>query len=89
MATASFKVEFPRRQAMLDVYTEEMTECFDIIRHRTGERVPVLVWPNPTQDGFFIVEHQTGKCQKVWPHELTFLGSKELFDQYDWSNKID
>ena len=36
-------------------------------------------------DGYFIVEHQDGHCQKVQPYELTFLGSKELFDQYDWS----
>ena len=48
-------------------------------------RVPVFVWPMPTQDGYFIVEHQDGRCQKVQPYELTFLGSKELFDQYDWS----
>ena len=65
---ASFKVEFPRRQAKLSI-----------------TRVPVLVWPMPTQDGYFIVEHQDGHCQKVQPYELTFLGSKELFDQYDWS----
>ena len=87
MAAASFSVEFPRRQAMLDVYTEEITECLDFIRFRTGERVPVLVWPIPTQDGCFIVEHQTGQCQKVQPYQLTFLGSKELFDQYDWSDE--
>lgn len=79
------KITVPRRQAMLDVYTEEITEYLDVIRHRTGERVPVLVWPIPTQDGCFVVEHQTGQCQRVQPHELTFLGSKELFDQYDWS----
>lgn len=85
MAEASLKVEFPRRQAMLDIWTDEFTEYGGTIRHRTGERVPVFVWPMPTQDGFFIVEHQTGRCQKVQPHELTFLGSKELFDQYDWS----
>lgn len=89
MAMATFKCEFPRRQAMLSVreskvlrkdsdigyYTEHVDEC----------RVPVFVWPMPTQDGHFIVEHQTGQCQKVQPYELTFLGSKEIFDQYDWS----
>lgn len=85
MKGLEYKVVIPRRQAMLDVYTEEITEYLDFIRHRTGERVPVLVWPIPTHDGFFIVEHQTGQCQKVRPHELTFLGSKELFDQYEWS----
>lgn len=47
-------------------------------------RVPVLVWPMPTQDGCFIVEHQDGHCQKVQPYELIFLGSKELFDQCSW-----
>ena len=47
--------------------------------------VPVLVWPMPTQDGYFVVEHQDGHCQKAQPYELTFLGSKELFEQYDWS----
>ena len=47
-------------------------------------RVPVFVWPMPTQDGCFIVEHQDGRCQKVQPDSLTFLGSKELFDQYSW-----
>lgn len=47
-------------------------------------RVPVFVWPMPTQDGYFIVEHQDGHCQKVQPDSLTFLGSKELFDQYSW-----
>ena len=85
MASANFKVEFPRRQAMLDVYTTEITECLEVIKRRTGERVPVFVWPMPTSDGLFVVEHQTGQCQKVHPHELTFLDSKELFDQYDWS----
>ncbi len=44
----------------------------------------MFVWPYPTIDGYFIVEHQDGRCQKVQPYELTFLGSKELFDQYDW-----
>lgn len=85
MTMATFKVEFPRRQAMVDVTTEEITEYGNVIRHRTGERVPVFVWPMPTHDGYFIVEHQDGHCQKVQPYELTFLGSKELFDQYDWS----
>lgn len=85
MAAATFKCEFPRRQAMVDVTIEEITEYGNVIRHRTCEKVPVFVWPMPTQDGCFIVEHQDGRCQKVQPYELTFLGSKELFDQYDWS----
>lgn len=74
MAAASFKVEFPRRQAMLAAAQDGLVI-----------KVPVFVWPNPTQDGLFLVEFEDGKCQKVQPYELTFLGSKELFDQYDWS----
>ena len=71
---ATFKCEFPRRQAMLTA-----TQDGSVIK------VPVFVWPNPTQDGRFIVEFEDGKCQMVPAYELTFLGSKELFDQYDWS----
>lgn len=41
--------------------------------------------PMPTTDGLFVVEHQDGTAQKVQPNSLTFLGSKELFDQCDWS----
>jgi len=88
MAAASFKVEFPRRQAMLSIWRR----CWSSIDGHEYEdtqtelaRVPVLVWPMPTQDGYFIVEHQDGHCQKVQPYELTFLDSKELFDQYDWT----
>lgn len=73
MATASFKVEFPRRQAMLTATQDGLVI-----------KVPVFVWPNPTQDGLFLVELEDGKCQKVQPYELTFLGSKELFDQCSW-----
>lgn len=32
-----------------------------------------------------MVEHQDGTVQRVLPDSLTFLGSKELFDQCDWS----
>jgi hypothetical protein len=89
MATASFKVEFPRRQAMLTVIERKYigpAYAYDkdaYIERKTG-RVPVFVWPMPTQDGYFIVEHQDGRCHKVQPDSLTFLGSKELFDQCDW-----
>lgn len=86
MVMAGFKVEFPRRQAMLKLY--DSTYSFEKragVRVPTGVEVPVFVWPMPTQDGYFIVEHQDGHCQKVQPYELTFLDSKELFDQYDWS----
>ena len=85
MAGLEYKITVPRRQAILDVHIEEIDECLHVIRRRTGERVPVFVWPMPTQDGAFIVEHRDGKCQKAWPHELTFLDSKEIFDQYYWS----
>ena len=92
MAAAIFKVEFPRRQAMLsimelDMSPEEMMDATYLTDLKFSEvaRVPVFVWPTPTQDGYFIVEHQDGRCQKVQPYELTFLGSKELFDQCDWS----
>lgn len=91
MASANFKVEFPRRRAMLSmgydkihIPKDQLDEYYIEGWVETG-KVPVFVWPNPTQDGFFIVEHQTGKCEKVDPARLTFIGSKELFDQYDWS----
>jgi hypothetical protein len=87
MAIASIKVEFPRRQAMLSLWKKYVDRNGDWKLDTSTEvaRVPVLVWPNPTQDDYFIVEHQDGHCQKVQPYELTFIGSKELFDQYDWS----
>lgn len=37
--------------------------------------------------GYFVVEHQDGTVQRVQPDSLTFLGSKELFDQCDWSEE--
>lgn len=82
MAMASFKVEYPRRQAMLEIYSfdKKLGVFVD-----TDIQVPVFVWPMPTQDGKFIVEHQDGSCEEVYPFMLTFIGSKELFDQYDWS----
>ena len=83
MAGANFKIEFPRRQAMLSIrephYKNGAIEIEEVAR------VPVFVWPMPTQDGCFIVEHQDGRCQKVPPVSLTFLDSKELFDQYNWT----
>lgn len=86
----AFEITVPRRQAMLTIrekrprpgdgtlYGNYAVEYVEIAR------VPVFVWPMPTQDGHFIVEHEDGHCQKVQPYELTFLGSKELFDQYGW-----
>lgn len=84
MASANFKVGLPWRQAMLKV-GELRPHGQWAPEFIVKELVPVLVWPMPTHDGYFIVEHQDGHCQKVQPYELTFLGSKELFDQYDWS----
>jgi hypothetical protein len=91
MAMATFKCEFPRRQAMLSIRERRPLKPDGTIygdyavEYVETARVPVFVWPMPTQDGYFIVEHQDGRCQKVQPHELTFIGIKELFDQYDWS----
>lgn len=86
MASAIFKCEFQRRQAMLSIREYRSLDSGGWAAERVETaRVPVFVWPMPTQDGYFIVEHQDGHCQKVQPYELTFLGSKELFDQYDWS----
>ncbi len=80
---ATFKCEFPRRQAMLTIsephYKNGAIEIEEVAR------VPVFVWPMPTSEGLFVVEHQDGTVQRVQPDLLTFLGSKELFDQYDWS----
>lgn len=96
MAVATFKCEFQRRQAMLTVYEEcgpiypwqDITAVINQMQSRkVVDRVPVLVWPMPTLDGYFIVEHQDGHCQKVQPYELTFLGSKELFDQCSWEEE--
>lgn len=86
MASFAFKIKPERRQAMLSIRkpaSQWVRECG--YAYKEVARVPVFVWPMPTQDGYFIVEHQDGHCQKVQPHELTFLGSKELFDLYDWS----
>ena len=87
---AIIKVEFPRRQAMLSirepVYKD--TVCGKVcVGDEETACVPVFVWPMPTQDGYFIVEHQDGHCQKVQPYELTFFGSKELFDQCSWEEE--
>ena len=90
MAMANFKVEFPRRQAMLTVIERKYigpAYAYDkdaYINQKTGS-VTVLVWPMPTNDGLFIVEHQDGTVQKVQPDVLTFIDSKELFEQYDWN----
>ena len=84
MQMASFKMEFPRRQAMLSI-REPHYKGKGIIEYDEVALVPVLVWPMPTNEGLFVVEHQDGSCERVQPNSLTFLGSKELFDQCDWS----
>jgi len=86
MKGVEYKFVVPRRQAMLSltVSASQWSREAGYARKEVA-RVPVLVWPMPTSDGLFVVEHQTGQCQTVQPHELTFLESKELFDQYDWS----
>lgn len=81
---AGFEVEFPRRQAMLSI-REPHYKGNGIVEYDEVARVPVFVWPMPTSEGLFVVEHQDGTAQRVQPYELTFLGSKELFDKYDWS----
>ena len=84
MAMASFKCEFPRRQAMLTI-RKPHHKGNGIVEYDEVAIVPVLVWPMPTTNGLFVVEHQDGTVQRVQPYSLTFLGSKELFDQYEWS----
>lgn len=85
MAVASFKIEFPRRQAMLSIREYRPLDGGWAAERVETARVPVLVWPIPTSEGLFVVEHQDGTVHTVRPESLTFLGSKELFDQYDWS----
>lgn len=94
MAMATFKCEFPKRQAMLAVYEERKPvqpwqDITAVINYMQGrkvvDRVPVFVWPMPMQSGYFIVEHRDGRCTFAYPDDLTFLDSKELFDKYDWS----
>lgn len=91
MAGLECKFTVPRRQAMLSIghlkihVPEDEFDEYRIDGFVETERVPVFVWPIPTERGDFIVEHQTGKCETVNPNRLTFLNSKEIFDQYDWS----
>lgn len=84
MAIANIKVEFPRRQAMLSI--KEPHYKHGLFDYEEVARVPVFVWPMPTSEGMFVVECQDGTVQRVHPDSLTFLGSKELFDQYLWGD---
>lgn len=82
LTKAGFKVEFPRRQAMLSIREPHYKN--GIIDFEETASVPVFVWPMPTIEGLFVVEHQDGFCERVQPDSLTFIRSKEIFDQYDW-----
>lgn len=87
MASIEFKIKPERRQAMLTimetVYKDSL--CGEIcVGEKEVARVPVFVWPMPTTEGLFVVEQQDGTVQRVQPNSLTFLGSKELFDQCSW-----
>ena len=84
MAGITFEIKPERRQAMLSI-REPHYKGNGIIEYEEVTRVPVFVWPMPTSEGLFVVEHQDGPVQRVQPNSLTFLGSKELFDQCDWS----
>ena len=84
MANLEFKIKPERRQAMLSI-REPHHKGNGIVECEEVARVPVFVWPMPTTNGLFVVEHQDGTVQRVQPEALTFLDSKELFDQYDWS----
>ena len=81
----TFKCEFPRRQAMLSI--REPHYKGGAIEIEEVDRVPVFVWPMPTSEGLFVVEHQDGTAQRVQPDSLTFLGSKELFNQCSWEEE--
>ena len=85
MKGLEYKIKVPRRQAMVDDITVESDE-YGVFERRTGKRDKVLVWPTPTKDGEFVVEYEEGYCGRVKPERLKFLDSKEIFDQYDWSN---
>lgn len=84
MANIEFKIKPEWRQAMLTI-SKPHYKGNGIIEYDEVALVPVFVWPMPTNEGLFIVEHQDGTAQRVQPDSLTFLGSKELFDQYEWS----
>ena len=85
--TTTIAVKYQRRQAMLSIREPVYSTANGIcIGDEEVARVPVLVWPMPTQEGLFVVEHQDGTAQMVHPDLLTFLRSKEIFDQYDWTN---
>lgn len=75
-----------RRQAMLSII-EPHYKGNGVVEYEEAARVPVFVWPTPTANGLFVVEHQDGTVQRVQPNSLTLLGSKELFEQYAWGDE--
>lgn len=74
MAMASIKVEFPRRQAMLSI-REPHYKGNGIVEYDEVARVPVFVWPMPTSEGLFMVEHQDGTVQRVPRKSRTGFGT--------------
>lgn len=74
---------FHRRQAMLTI-REPHYKGDGVIEYEEVALVPVFVWPLPTLEGLFVVEHQDGTVQRVQPDSLRLIGSRELFDQYAW-----
>lgn len=78
MEPLTVNVEFPRRQAMLRIVRDYGGVA------TSSKLAPVLVWPIPTIEGDFIVEHHDGSCTYENARDLTFLDSDELFDQYVW-----
>lgn len=85
MRGLEYKITVPRRQAIVDETIVESDE-YGVFERRNGKRDKVLVWPMPTKDGEFVVEYEEGHCGRVKPERLKFLDSKEIFDQYNWSN---
>lgn len=78
----------PRRPALLMIRHFGEEDDLDLLRFpeswRIIDQVPVLVWPNPTFNGGFIIEHKNGKCETVPPYNLVFLDSEKEFNQYNW-----
>lgn len=90
----TMEVRFQRRQAMLSIYEDhipaypwqDISVVEEYLRERkVVARVPVFVWPMPTQSGYFIVERQNGSCAYAHPSDLIFLDGEEEFDLHDWT----
>lgn len=76
-----------RRPALLMIRYFGAEDNLDLLRFpdlwRVIDQVPVFVWPNPTPNGGFIVEHEDGRCETVPPYNLKFLDSEKEFNQYN------